>query len=80
MRRALALAVLAVLAAGCGGGGGSPSAPVVAPAKVYHLQGFQPAGSVAAGRPVTVSFTVAQPSGAPLVRYRSGRTARSASA
>jgi len=72
MRRALALAGLAVLAAACGGGGGSPSAPVVAPAKVYHLQGFQPAGSVAAGRPVTVSFTVAQPSGAPLVHYRTG--------
>jgi hypothetical protein len=72
MRRALGLIGLAVVLAGCGGGGGSPSVPVVQRARIYHLQAFRPAGSIRAGRPVTVSFTVAQPSGAPLVHYRSG--------
>jgi hypothetical protein len=72
MRRAVGLAALALLAAGCGGGGGSPSAPAIPAAKVYHLQAFEPAGSVQAGQPVTVSFTVAQPSGVPLVHYRTG--------
>jgi hypothetical protein len=72
MRRALGLIGLAVVLAGCGGGGGSPSVPVVQRARIYHLQAFRPAGSMRAGRPVTVSFTVAQPSGAPLVHYRSG--------
>ncbi|HEX5558750.1 MAG TPA: hypothetical protein VFX13_14105 [Gaiellales bacterium] len=72
MRRALGLIGLAVVLAGCGGGGGSPSVPVVQRARIYHLQAFRPAASIRAGRPVTVSFTVAQPSGAPLVHYRSG--------
>jgi hypothetical protein len=72
MRRALGLAGLAGVLAGCGGGGGSPSVPVVQRARIYHLQAFQPAGSISARRPVTVSFTVAQPSGAPLVHYRTG--------
>jgi hypothetical protein len=72
MRRELGLIGLAVVLAGCGGGGGSPRVPVVQRARIYHLQAFRPAGSMRAGRPVTVSFTVAQPSGAPLVHYRSG--------
>jgi len=72
MRRALGLVALVVIAAGCAGGGGSPSAPAIQAARVYHLQGFQPAGSVKPGKPVTVSFTVTQPSGAPLVHYRTG--------
>ena len=46
--------------------------PVAGVAKVYHLSGFAPAGTVKPGVPVTVSFTVAQPSGAPLVHYRTG--------
>jgi hypothetical protein len=72
MRRAPALAALALTLAGCAGGGGSPSAPTVQPARIYHLQAFRPAEGVQAGRPVTVSFTVTRPSGAPLVHYRTG--------
>jgi hypothetical protein len=72
MRRALGLLALGLVLAGCGGGGGGPSAPVIQPARIYHLQAFRPAGAVKAGRPVTVSFTVTQPSGAPLVHYRTG--------
>lgn len=66
----LAIAVTAL--AGCASGGASPSAPVVAPARVYHLQGFHPSAGIRAGVPITLSFTVAQPSGAPLVHYRTG--------
>jgi len=73
MTRRIALLIgIAASLAGCSSSGGSPSAPVVGAAKVYHLTGFQPAGSVRAGRPVTLSFTVTQPSGAPLVHYRTG--------
>lgn len=66
------LAVMAVALAGCASGGGSPSAPAVAPARVYQLRGFHPSAGIRAGVPVTLSFTVAQPSGAPLVHYRTG--------
>jgi hypothetical protein len=72
MRRFLLLLAAATAVTGCGSGGGSPSAPVVGAAKVYHLAGFSPTGTVQPGKPVTVSFTVAQPSGAPLVHYRTG--------
>jgi hypothetical protein len=73
MTRRIALLIgIAASLAGCSSSGGSPSAPVVGAARVYHLTGFQPAGPVQAGRPVTLSFTVTQPSGAPLVHYRTG--------
>ena len=69
-RLPIVLSVVAV-AAGCSSGGAAtPTLPAVAPARVYTLAGFTPAGAVRAGRPVTLSFTVKQPSGAPLVRYR----------
>jgi hypothetical protein len=71
-RRVAPLLALVLAVAGCSSSGGSPSAPVVGAAKVYHLTGFSPAGAVAPGKPVTLSFTVAQPSGAPLVHYRTG--------
>ena len=65
MTRRIALLIgIAASLAGCSSSGGSPSAPVVGAARVYHLTGFQPAGPVQAGRPVTLSFTVTQPSGA----------------
>jgi hypothetical protein len=72
VRRARGLAAVGLVLAGCAGGGSSPSAPTVQPARVYHLQAFRPAAGIEAGRPVTVSFTVTQPSGAPLVHYRTG--------
>ena len=68
---ALALGTLSLAA--CGGSGSSgPTIPTIAPAKVFSIAGFLPAGPVRAGRPVTVSFTVDQPSGAPLTSYRKG--------
>ena len=71
-RRSLGLALLAAVAlAGCGSSSGSGvSAPYIAPARTYHLSGFQPATAVAPGRPTTVSFTITQPSGQPLAAYR----------
>jgi len=71
-RRALGLAVLPLALAACGSGGGGPKVPTVQAARTYHLSGFQPAGPVAAGKPVTVSFTIDQPNGKPLTAYRRG--------
>ncbi len=77
MRRshiAFAAAALSLTAlAGCGSSsGGSVSVPKVAPASVFTLAGFEPATSVQPARPVTLSFTVRQPNGKPLTRYRTG--------
>ena len=74
-RRACVVAALlaSVLAlSGCGSSAGTLTAPYVAPAKVFTLAGFEPAMPVVAGRPTTVTFTVRQPSGRPLTRYRTG--------
>ena len=62
----------AILLAGYGGSGAALTAPRVAPAKVFSLSGFQPSTPVVPGRPTTISFTVRQPSGKPLTRYRTG--------
>lgn len=68
----LALAAAAAVA-GCGGSSGpTVSVPRVAPARVFSLSDFQPAGTVAAGRPVTISFVVRMPDGKPLTSYRTG--------
>ena len=65
-------AVVALAAAGCGSSSsGSPSVSVGA-AKFYTLGSFQPSGPVQPGKPVTISFKVIQPSGQPLVHYRTG--------
>ncbi len=63
-----ALITAMVVLAGCGGSGGAVTAPPIAPARVFSLAGFQPAGPVVAGRPTMLSFTIQQPSGQPLIR------------
>jgi hypothetical protein len=69
---AVTLAAAAALgAAGCGGGTGT-APPTIPPAHVYRLVGFQPAGAVTAGKPVTVSFTIQQPDGTPLTKFKRG--------
>jgi hypothetical protein len=69
---ALALLVAGVTLAGCGDAGSGLTVPKVAPARTFALGGFQPRGAISPSRPVTISFTVTQPSGRPLTRYKTG--------
>jgi hypothetical protein len=71
MKRLLPLAVLALAAPGCGGGSGI-GVPTIPPAHVYKLAGFEPSGAVAAAKPVTVSFTIRQPDGTLLEKFKRG--------
>lgn len=68
---ALLLAV-AGLAAGCGGGAGAIVLSSVPPAASYSVGSFAPAGAVTAGKPVTISSDIRQPSGAPLTQFATG--------
>ena len=68
-----ALAGLALAAAGCGSSSSNGvSVPTVAAARVFTLAGFTPAGTIHAGQPTTISYTVRQPDGATLTRYKTG--------
>jgi len=70
MRRFAALLLLLPLVAGCSSSGTKNIA--IQPAKVYRLADFEPAASIAPGKPTTVAFTVDQPSGSTLSAYRTG--------
>jgi hypothetical protein len=61
----------ALLVAGCGSGDG-PAAPTVPAARTFGFDGFKPQGPVQPGDPVPISFTIRQPSGEPLTKYRRG--------
>jgi hypothetical protein len=68
------IAAAVAAAAGCGSSGGT-SEPTIQKALETQTVGFQPAGPVQAGKPVTVSFKILQPSGNKLVtmtRFRTG--------
>jgi hypothetical protein len=71
-RHALEAIALVGLLAGCGGGGSAGPAIAVQAAHTYELSGFTPAQPVTAGKPTRVSFTIVQPDGKPLTRYRHG--------
>jgi hypothetical protein len=60
------------LVCGCGSGSSTPKVPSISAARTYRLAGFQPAGKVEPGKPVTVSFTIEQPDGRPLTNYKRG--------
>jgi hypothetical protein len=70
MRRLAALLLLLPLVAACGSSG-SKSVTVQA-ARTYKLVDFRPSGPVRPGRPTTVAFTIEQPTGAALTKYRTG--------
>ncbi|HEY2769856.1 MAG TPA: hypothetical protein VGI87_04780 [Solirubrobacteraceae bacterium] len=77
MRRRLGLSLLPLLAlvalAGCGGGSSSPvAAPAIGAARQFELAGFQPTGQITPGKPTTVAFTIQQPNGKALTRYKTG--------
>ena len=63
--------VLVAAVSGCGSSSG-PATPTIAPAKTFQLAGFQPAAPVSAGRPTQVAFTIRQPSGEALTRFKRG--------
>ncbi len=70
MGRFLLACCAVVLVAGCS----SSSHPTIGPigaARTYELSGFQPR-RVASPGPTAISFTIRQPSGAPLTDYRRG--------
>jgi hypothetical protein len=69
VRRAAILVLFAAVLAGCGSGGSAEI--TVGAARTFKLAGFSPATFVA-GRPNELSFTIEQPSGAPLSSYRKG--------
>jgi hypothetical protein len=72
VRRAT-LAVLVLALAGCSSSSSSsPPQITIAPAKTFRIVGFEPTKVAAAGKPTTMSFTIGQPSGGPLTRYRKG--------
>jgi hypothetical protein len=68
----VAALALALVAAGCGGSSSAPQTPTIQPARTFELEGFEPSGQAHPGTPTTVSFTIRQPSGAPLTNYRRG--------
>jgi hypothetical protein len=74
-QHALEAIALVALVAGCGGGGGSGGGALtvkVAPARSYALSGFTPSAPITAGKPTRVGFTIVQPDGKPLTRFRHG--------
>jgi len=69
VRRAASLAALALMLAGCSSSGTKQI--TIGAARTYRLANFSPARFVA-HRPERISFTLDQPSGAPLADYRTG--------
>jgi hypothetical protein len=67
----LLLLALGVGTAGCGGGS-RPAAPTISAARVTKVVGFEPTKSVPTGKPATVSFTIQQPDGTTLTKFRRG--------
>ena len=65
-----AIAVVGLLA-GCGGGSSAPSITVGA-ARTYHVTEFGPTSGIQAGKRTLLSFTIVQPNGAPLTKYKHG--------
>lgn len=70
MRSALGLVAAALLVAGCGSSSGTGQITVGA-ARTYRLAHFGPV-QFAAGKTERLSFTIGQPSGAPLTDFRKG--------
>jgi hypothetical protein len=72
VKKLCVLLLLAGVLAGCGGTSTAPKLPVILPAATYKLVGFTPSAPVTVGKPVTVSFVIQQPNGAPLTQYKHG--------
>jgi hypothetical protein len=72
VNRLVALLPLVLVAAGCGGSGSNPPLPTIPGARVTKVVEFAPTESVPVGKPTTVSFTIQQPDGSPLTKFRRG--------
>jgi hypothetical protein len=68
----LLLAALPVAGCGSSASGGGVDAPTIGAARIFKLAGFAPAGRIRPGVPTTISFTIDQPNGKPLTRYKTG--------
>jgi hypothetical protein len=71
VRRAVLAFVLAGVAAGCSSSS-HIATPTIQAARTFALARFEPSTPVEPGRPTTVAFTIRQPNGTPLTRYRTG--------
>jgi hypothetical protein len=75
-RRPIAIAAITVpcllFLAGCGSSDSGVSTPTIPAARTFRLVDFQPATPARPGRPTKVAFTIQQPSGTPLLRYKRG--------
>jgi hypothetical protein len=69
--RFLAAAGAVLALAGCGSGSKS-SVPTVGAARVFQLGSFEPSGPAKPGVPTKLAFTIVQPSGQPLTKFRTG--------
>jgi len=66
-----ALLALPLLVAACSSSS-HVSTPTIQAARNFHVAGFEPAHPVHPGKSTTLAFTIDQPSGEPLTRYRRG--------
>ncbi len=71
MARFLLACGAALVVAGCSSSSSRPVVPTIAPARTFSLTEFTPTRIAHPGR-ARVSFTIRQPSGAPLTSYRHG--------
>jgi hypothetical protein len=70
---AAALCACAVTAlASCGSSGGGVKAPTIGAARTFKLAHFEPTSPIRAGTSTRLSFTIQQPDGAPLTKYKTG--------
>jgi hypothetical protein len=73
VKRALLIVPFAAALAGCSGSSDSGAPTItIKPAKTYQLVDRSPSSGISPGKPVTVGFTVQQPSGKPLTRFKTG--------
>lgn len=72
MKRLLALMALCLVAIGCSGNDNAVISLPHPTAHTYRVAGFKPSTPVPPGKPTTVSFTIIQPNGKPLVHYATG--------
>ena len=72
MKAAVILAGVALVTTACSSSSSRPANPTIAAAQTFRLERFQPAQTVASGRPFEISFRIAKPGSGTLTEYRTG--------